>query len=96
MITRRQAGLGAAALAMTPTLVAAQGAPAPTAPAGPGFRRFALGGFTVTVVNDGFARRNIEGLVLNAALFAAFDDVFTPISRALGLAVARQMAGQDI
>lgn len=63
MITRRQAGLGAAALAMTPTLVAAQAAPAP---AGPGFHRFALGGFTVTVVNDGFARRNIEGLVLNA------------------------------
>lgn len=37
-----------------------------------------------------------EGQVLNAALFAAFDDVFTPISRALGLAVARQMTGQDI
>ncbi|MBA4351060.1 MAG: hypothetical protein C0427_07425 [Rhodobacter sp.] len=37
-----------------------------------------------------------EGQVLNAALFAAFDDVFTPISKALGLAVARQMAGQDI
>ncbi len=37
-----------------------------------------------------------EGKVLNAALFAAFDEVFTPISRALGLAAARQMQGQDI
>jgi hypothetical protein len=36
------------------------------------------------------------GQILNAALFAAFDDVFTPISRALGVAVARQMQGQDI
>lgn len=37
-----------------------------------------------------------EGQVLNAALFVAFDEVFTPMSRALGVAVARQMAGQDI
>ncbi|NBE09498.1 DUF2059 domain-containing protein [Paragemmobacter ruber] len=36
------------------------------------------------------------GRALNAALFAAFDDVFTPISRALGVAVARQLQGQDI
>ena len=36
------------------------------------------------------------GQQLNAALFAAFDDVFTPISKALGVAVARQMQGQDI
>lgn len=36
------------------------------------------------------------GQVLNAALFAAFDEVFTPVSRALGLAVAQQMQGQDI
>lgn len=37
-----------------------------------------------------------EGQVLNAALFVAFDEVFSPISRALGVAVARQMTGQDI
>ena len=37
-----------------------------------------------------------QGQVLNAALFVAFDEVFTPISRALGVAVARQMQGQDI
>lgn len=36
------------------------------------------------------------GQQLNAALFAAFDDVFTPISKALGVAVAKQMQGQDI
>jgi glyoxylase-like metal-dependent hydrolase (beta-lactamase superfamily II) len=65
MITRRQAGLGAAAIGLLPAIAAAQTA-APATPAGPGFHRFALGGFTVTVVNDGFARRNIEGLVLNA------------------------------
>lgn len=32
----------------------------------------------------------------NRALFAAFDQVFTPISTALGVAVARQLQGQDI
>jgi hypothetical protein len=37
-----------------------------------------------------------EGQIANAALFAAFDKVFAPISRALGLAVARELQGQDI
>lgn len=36
------------------------------------------------------------GQKLNRALFAAYDEVFTPISRALGVAVGRQMQGQDI
>lgn len=36
------------------------------------------------------------GQVLNAALFAAFDAVFVPISRSLGAAAALQMKGQDI
>lgn len=36
------------------------------------------------------------GQALNVALFVAFDAVFTPISKALGLAVAKQMQGQDI
>lgn len=36
------------------------------------------------------------GQKLNRVLFAAYDEVFTPISRALGLAVGRQMQGQDI
>lgn len=40
--------------------------------------------------------RSAAGQTLNSALFAAFDDVFTPVSRALGLAVARQLQGQDI
>lgn len=40
--------------------------------------------------------RSPAGQVLNAALFSAFDDVFSPVSRALGLAMARQMQGQDI
>lgn len=37
-----------------------------------------------------------EGQVLNGALFAAFDAVFSPISKALGTAAALQMQGQDI
>ena len=40
--------------------------------------------------------KSAAGQALNVALFAAFDDVFTPVSGALGLAVARQMQGQDI
>jgi hypothetical protein len=36
------------------------------------------------------------GKQLNAALFAAFDDVFTEISGALGLAAAGQLQGEDI
>lgn len=36
------------------------------------------------------------GQKLNSALFAAFDQVFTGISRNLGRAVARQMIGEDI
>ncbi len=37
-----------------------------------------------------------EGRALNHALFAAFDTLFTGISRNLGLAAARHMSGQDI
>ena len=37
-----------------------------------------------------------EGQVMNTALFAAFNDLFNKISYDLGLAVGREMAGQDI
>lgn len=37
-----------------------------------------------------------EGTALNTALFAAFDQLFTAISRDLGRAVALMMAGEDI
>jgi hypothetical protein len=37
-----------------------------------------------------------SGQKVNAALFAAYDSVFTPISRDLGRAAARQMQGEDI
>lgn len=37
-----------------------------------------------------------EGQKLNAALFVAFDAVFSEISRNLGRAAAKQMMGQDI
>ena len=36
------------------------------------------------------------GQQVNAALFAAYDAVFTPISRKLGVATAGQMQGEDI
>jgi hypothetical protein len=36
------------------------------------------------------------GRVLNRALFAGFDDMYVSISRALGVAAARFMTGQDI
>lgn len=39
---------------------------------------------------------SMAGQKINAALFSAFDDVFTSISRALGEAAARQMQGEDI
>lgn len=40
--------------------------------------------------------QTLAGQKLNAALFAAFDAVFTVISRDLGRAAARQMMGEDI
>lgn len=88
MITRRQAGLGTAALGLLPALAGAQTAPAaPATPSGPGFHRFKVGSFTVTVVNDGFARRNIEGLVLNAppdAVRAVLAESFLPTDHYIG------------
>ena len=36
------------------------------------------------------------GRALNAALFAGFDDVFTNVSKALGLSVAGYMKGEDL
>jgi glyoxylase-like metal-dependent hydrolase (beta-lactamase superfamily II) len=53
---------GAPALAQAPS----PSPGAPPAPQAPGWFRFQLGGFTVTTISDGHARRNIEGLVLNA------------------------------
>jgi hypothetical protein len=85
-MTRRDLGLGAAAFGLLPTLAAAQGAaPAPTQ--APGFHRFKVGGFTVTVVNDGFARRNVEGLVLNAPVEevrAVLAESFLPTDHYIG------------
>lgn len=37
-----------------------------------------------------------EGRALNAAVFAAFNELFTAISADLGLAAAKQMRGEDI
>lgn len=72
---RRSLLLGAAAVPFAaPTLIRgarAQGAAPSAAPAAsqaPGFFRFKLGSFTVTMLHDGFFRRPLEGFVRNAPL----------------------------
>ena len=40
--------------------------------------------------------RSPEGQALNTALFAGFDEMFERISRALGLAAAQMMVGEDL
>lgn len=65
---RRTLFIGSAAFATALALpAAAQGpAPAPAPAQAPGFHRFRVGGFTVTTVHDGVARRPVEGFVRNA------------------------------
>jgi glyoxylase-like metal-dependent hydrolase (beta-lactamase superfamily II) len=68
---------GSAALAQTsPT-------PAPSAASNqaPGFYRYKVGDIEVTAINDGFARRPVEGFIKNAELKdvqAALQDAFLP------------------
>jgi glyoxylase-like metal-dependent hydrolase (beta-lactamase superfamily II) len=66
IVTRRGAGLTALAgmaAGLLPTAALAQ----PTI-GNPGFKRFRIGGFTVTNVFDGVARRDVAGFVQNAPL----------------------------
>jgi glyoxylase-like metal-dependent hydrolase (beta-lactamase superfamily II) len=65
-ITRRGAGLAALGALGAGALPAA--AQAPSAGGNPGFHRIRIGGFTVTTLSDGVARRNLEGFVQNAPL----------------------------
>ncbi len=74
---------GSAALAQTNT--ATPGTSAPTTMAGsrqaPGFYRYKVGDIEVTAINDGFARRPLEGFVRNAELKdvqAAMQEAFLP------------------
>lgn len=73
MTIHRRAAFGAASLAFAmPALLRARPAIAqPAAPAAaqaPGFYRFKVGGWTVTMVHDGFFSRPLEGFVRNAPL----------------------------
>ena len=69
METTRRAALAAALAAPALAGRAMAQAPVPAAlPQAPGWYRFKLGGFTVTTVFDGFARRSTEGLVRNAPM----------------------------
>ncbi len=71
-LERRSLILGATAALAAPALIreaAAQGAPSPAAPQqAPGFYRFKVGEFTVTMVHDGSAARPnpLQGFILNA------------------------------
>ena len=71
-LDRRSLILGATAALAAPALIreaAAQGAPSPAAPQqAPGFYRFKVGEFTVTMVHDGSAARPnpLQGFILNA------------------------------
>jgi glyoxylase-like metal-dependent hydrolase (beta-lactamase superfamily II) len=87
-LSRREAFMTAAAA----TVVAAGAsgsalaqAPAPAASAGPaqapGFYRYKVGDLVVTAINDGFARRPLEGFIRNAelsAVQAAMSAAFLP------------------
>src|SRR5690349_13217108 len=76
---------GSAALAQTSTSTpgAASGAASPGSGShqAPGFYRYKVGDIEVTAVNDGFARRPLEGFIKNAELSqvqAAMQDAFLP------------------
>ncbi len=84
--SRRAMMAGAGALAAAATLefpagfglAHAQGAPVSQAP---GFYRYKVGDLTVTAINDGFARRPLEGFVRNAELAdvkKAMEQAFLP------------------
>lgn len=84
--SRRTIMTGAGALAVAATLdlpagivpAHAQGAPMNQAP---GFYRYKVGDITLTAINDGFARRPLEGFVKNAELAEvkkAVDQAFLP------------------
>ena len=84
--TRRGLMAGAGILAATSSAnlfalsgpALAQGAPMPQAP---GFYRYKVGDITLTAVNDGFARRPLEGFVRNAELAdvkKAMEQAFLP------------------
>lgn len=86
MPSRRLALLAAGGLLAAPPLMRAMAQPpAPAAPAqAPGFYRFRLGGSIVTLVNDGFFARPLEGFVRNAPLQEVQDaarDAFLPTDR---------------
>lgn len=76
------AALAAPALSVLPRGRGAQAQPAPAQ--APGYYRFRLGGFTVTMVHDGHVRRpSLDGLVRNvdaARLQGALRDGFLPVT----------------
>jgi glyoxylase-like metal-dependent hydrolase (beta-lactamase superfamily II) len=90
MISRRRVLMLAGGSLALPTLLrpAAAQAPAAAMPAAqaPGFYRFRVGGFLVTMVHDGFAVRPLEGFVRNAPLAdveAVLRDAFLPTDRTI-------------
>jgi glyoxylase-like metal-dependent hydrolase (beta-lactamase superfamily II) len=81
-ISRREAFMTAAAVTAAASLPAGSAlAQAVAAGQAPGFYRYKVGEMTVTAINDGFARRPLEGFVRNAelpAVQAAMAAAFLP------------------
>jgi glyoxylase-like metal-dependent hydrolase (beta-lactamase superfamily II) len=74
---------GSTALAQTNTATPSTSASAPTPGSrqAPGFYRYKVGDLEVTAINDGFARRPVEGFIRNAELSqvqAALQEAFLP------------------
>ena len=72
---------GTAALAQTATATSSPASPGSATGQAPGFYRYKVGDVEVTAINDGFARRPVEGFVKNADtkdVQAALQDAFLP------------------
>ena len=81
-LSRRAALAGTAAVALSPLAGrAAQAAQALSGQQAPAYYRFKVGDLEVTAINDGFARRPLEGFVRNAELAdvkKAMEQAFLP------------------
>ena len=76
------APMGGQALAQTPAANPPASGRSPAGLQAPGFYRYKIGDIEVTAINDGFAKRPLEGFIKNAEL-----QVFIQASREHGLKI---------